>query len=154
MSNVDFYLLEDPKLSKDRTACLLTEKAFHLGNRLYLHAKNEQHASIMDNLLWTFHDASFIPHVVFHSDQELAMGSDYPVLIGYKSDVLSQKNMNQLLRFDVVICLSILPISIIGQLKRTVEIVLGEDKAEKEQARQRYRQYRQAGFSLKHHSLN
>ncbi len=62
MTQVDFYIL-DEKAPRSRAlfACRLTEKAFSLGHRVYVHAGTEGAARELDDLMWTFQSAASCP---------------------------------------------------------------------------------------------
>jgi DNA polymerase IIIc chi subunit len=53
MTKVDFYLLGSDGDSRERIACRLAEKAWRLGNRVYLLAPDKAAAHALDDLLWT-----------------------------------------------------------------------------------------------------
>ena len=83
MARVDFYLLPDrAPNSRPLLACRLTEKAFSLGHRVYIHVESTQQAQYLDDLLWTFRQGSFIPHSVCPAPD----GDDMPVLIGWRDE--------------------------------------------------------------------
>ena len=64
MTKVDFYLLGEGADSRERIACRLAEKAWRLGNRVYVLAPDQAAAQALDELLWTFSQGSFVPHAV------------------------------------------------------------------------------------------
>ncbi len=80
MTKVDFYLLNADGDSTERIACRLAEKAWRLGNRVYLLAPDKPVAHELDELLWTFSQGSFVPHAVCANDSDAAV---HPVLIGH-----------------------------------------------------------------------
>ncbi len=63
MTQVNFYTLssEDTQ-SRYQFACRLTEKAVALGHRVLIHADSAEQAAQLDDLLWQFKPASFVPH--------------------------------------------------------------------------------------------
>lgn len=81
MTNIDFYILkETEQQARLIFACRLIEKAYKLGNRIFIACNNAAEAEAMDKLLWTFNPESFIPHALLdNSTQE-------PVAIGDLSD--------------------------------------------------------------------
>jgi DNA polymerase-3 subunit chi len=80
MTRVDFYLLGADGDSRERIACRLAEKAWRLGNRVYLLAPDKPAALELDELLWTFSQGSFVPHAVCTGDSDAEI---HPVLIGH-----------------------------------------------------------------------
>lgn len=60
---VDFYLLaSDQPDARWLVACRLLEKAYAKGHKVYVLCNNKQDAELLDELLWTFKEDSFIPH--------------------------------------------------------------------------------------------
>ncbi len=62
---VDFYLLEPSAAgSRERFACKFVEQVWRRGHRVHVHAGSPQEVQQLDELLWTWSDASFLPHRV------------------------------------------------------------------------------------------
>ncbi len=63
MTKVDFYILPsaDPAARLD-FACKLTEKAWRMGHRIYLHCSDAAQRDALDARLWAFKGESFVPH--------------------------------------------------------------------------------------------
>ena len=62
---VDFYLL--PSYQNDARwliACRLLEKAYAKGHKVYVLCNNQQDAELLEDLLWTLKEESFIPHTL------------------------------------------------------------------------------------------
>ena len=63
MTRINFYIIDSG--SDEATQlfiCRLTEKAWLQDNAIYIHTPNPQLASQLDEELWTFNPASFVPH--------------------------------------------------------------------------------------------
>ncbi len=76
---VDFYVLSAQTTEAIQLfACKVAEKAYVLGNQVYIHTANAEIADALDARLWTFRAGSFVPHCV-HGSQT---ASDEPVRIG------------------------------------------------------------------------
>ncbi|MEA5446271.1 DNA polymerase III subunit chi [Gammaproteobacteria bacterium AB-CW1] len=142
MTRVDFYLLSQQELSaRDQFACRLTEKAFRLGHRIFLHSNDPGHAKSLDELLWTFRDRSFIPHgLAAEADQD----PDFPVVVGTGEP--PQGNYDLLIN-----CAEEIP-DFFSRFERVAEPVVNEDSA-KARGRDRYRFYRDRGYPLEMHNL-
>jgi DNA polymerase III subunit chi len=142
-TKVDFYLLgaPDPR-ARLATACRLAEKAFDQGLRVAVRTASPAEAVELDELLWTFSDRSFVPHVVWPADPSLA--DETPVLIA--SGALPGTHR------DVLINLAAEPPADALGFGRICEIV-GADEAAKRQARVRWRGYRDAGLAPESHNL-
>ena len=63
MTRVDFYVVSDASPeARLQVAARLTEKAQRQGHSLFINTSSESEAEALDELLWTFRPASFIPH--------------------------------------------------------------------------------------------
>ena len=89
---------------------------------------------MLDDLMWTYKDISFLPHGLIDDDAD-----GNTITIGWEGEV---SNSN-----EVLINLSSNVPEFVDNFKRIIEIVPA-DNADKQRARDRYRQYRQAGFEL------
>ena len=139
MSRVDFYILPE-KSSRERFACTITTKALQSGNNIYIHTASREAACSLDDLLWTFHDISFVPHTL--SDQSGSTGA--PVVIGWQDQVPDNCNVMINLTADIP--------TTAERFARIVEIVAGSE-AEREVARNHYRAYRDGGHEMHDHAV-
>lgn len=142
MIRVDFYLLDKkPALNRANAACQIASKIHKLGHKSQILAQNEADARKLDSLLWTFHPGSFVPHTL-QSEEDMP---DIAVLIGSRADDLDGSR-------EVLISLQQQLPEGHQQYPRIVEIV-GNSADEKQQARARYRQYKDKGYELHTHEL-
>lgn len=140
MARVDFYVLpEHGGQSRQQFACALTSKAWSAGNSVYVHTVDASEAEQLDKLLWTFRDISFVPHARI----DAAEAGSVPVLIGWQ-DASAEA--------DVMVNLGTEIPPAAAKFARIAEIVAGSD-TERQQARERYRQYREAGHELHNHVI-
>ena len=141
MTQVDFYLVnEDGADSRDRVACRLTDKAFRMGRRVYIYTDNEDTARQLDRLLWTFNPGSFVPH-----ELHLAEGTnDVPVAVGCGEPPVEFA--------DVLVSVAADVPSFFSRFERVAEVV-GATEQEKQQARDRFRFYRDRGYELETHQI-
>ncbi|MCG6976607.1 MAG: DNA polymerase III subunit chi [Acidiferrobacterales bacterium] len=141
MTQVDFYLLGDNgDDNRIRLACRLIDKAFRLRRRIYVYTGSEAEAAQLDQLLWTFNPGSFVPHEL-NSGQE---APETPVVIGHQEPPGEFADVLVSLASDVP--------SFFSRFERVAEVV-GGSEAEKEQARERFRFYRDRGYELETHTL-
>ncbi|MGA3802342.1 DNA polymerase III subunit chi, partial [Pseudomonas fluorescens] len=63
MTKVDFYILPsaDPSARLNSTFTL-TEKAWRMGHRIYLHCSAAAPRDALDARLWAFKGENFVPH--------------------------------------------------------------------------------------------
>jgi DNA polymerase-3 subunit chi len=151
MTRVDFYILTDanPEV-RFRTACRITEKAYLQGLTVYLQAGTRGEAQVLDQLLWTFRDQAFVPHALYPT----APGDRSPVLIGYArgDDGREQDHQEPPGGCQVLVNLAPTVPRFFGAFERVIEIIDG-DRQRREEGRQRYRFYRDQGYSLQNHQL-
>jgi len=142
MAEVSFYILSSALLQERYLfACKLIEKAYRSGQFCYILTDNDEQSQLLDDLLWTFRAGSFIPHEIYTG---LAPSTDKVVLIG----TIKAPEHWQLLLFN----LSSKYPEEISKTKRILEI-LDNCEVTKAAARNRYRQYQQAGMSVTTHNM-
>lgn len=139
MTQIDFYILSQDQ-QRARFACRLTEKAYQLGHRIYIHTSGEEQSRAIDELLWTFQSGSFIPHERYN---EMSVPQS-PVLIGHKEPASTEG--------EVLINISdTLPV-FHARFLRVAEIV-DCDEESKLKGRERFRYYRDRGYPLESHRI-
>ena len=141
MTQVDFYILQDSQPNAQALlTCRLTEKAFKQGHQVYINTESRQQLKKLDDMLWTFRDGSFLPHGLYKANA----GSDHPVLLGHAVEPDGPS--------DVLVNLSNDVPSFFSRFNRVAELV-GGDEAQREAARERYRFYKDRGYTLNTHKL-
>ncbi len=139
LTKVDFYLIQGNDTSKrHHFACRLVDKAYQLGRQVHIHTDAAHIASQLDDLLWSFHDRSFIPHEIEPQNQ-----AQIRVTIGY-GWVPNQ--------CDVLINLATDIPEFFSRFKRIAEII-DQNEDRRELGRTHYRHYRDHGCTLTHHEL-
>ena len=142
MTQVDFYILTDSSpTARELFACKLADKAFQLQHHIYVQAANQQQAENMDNLLWTFSQGSFLPHGLNSANYE----NTSPIVIGFPQQSTEFH--------DVLINLDENVPTFFSQFERVAEIV-GGDEGMRNQARGRYKFYRDRGYALNTHNIS
>jgi DNA polymerase-3 subunit chi len=138
---VDFYLLaSDQPDARRLIACRLLEKAYSRGHRVYVHCANQEDAELLDDLLWSFRDDSFVPHNLLGEGPE----PPPPVQIGFGKE---PRGFN-----DILLNLAPEIPSFSTKFKRIMELVSNQE-TEKEQSRAHYKEYRARGFELNTHHI-
>lgn len=139
---VDFYLLNNNQPQAGwLIACRLLEKAYSRNHRVYVYCETYDDAALLDELLWTYKEDSFIPHNL----QGEGPVSPPAVQIGYGAE---PSGFNDIL---INMATTIPPFH--TRFRRIMEIVLDNDTA-KEISRQHYRAYRAKGFDLHTHPID
>jgi DNA polymerase-3 subunit chi len=141
MTRIDFYVLADgARGDRYRLAARLTEKIHLQRRRIYLHTASAAEAQHMDRLLWTFRDASFLPHGL--AGQVAAELN--PILIGWGEDSDGETDVLINLASEVPVFFS--------RFERVAELI-DHDPAVREAGRERFRFYRERGYPLQSHQL-
>ena len=140
MTRIDFYVLpgDDPH-ARRMTACRLIEKAYRQGHRLYLKTESEAETQVLDDLLWTFRQGSFVPH-------ELAESADpeAPVIIGNGVPPADMRDVLINLGSDMVVGFE--------NFDRVAELV-DQQEYIRRAGRQRYKLYQSQGYEIQTHQI-
>lgn len=138
MTQVEFYILDDEKpRAAFHQAVSLIEQSFRSNKRVFIHTESKRDAEYMDELLWTREPSSFLPHLLVGE----AEGITPPIQIGF--------GQQPEVRPDVLVNLAHEVPQFHGRFERLIEFAHG-DEAAKEQARQRFKFYRDRGYPLRH----
>ena len=141
MTQVDFYLVDDASVgAAHRTACRLARKAWLAGHQIYIYVPESTQVQVLDELLWTWSEGSFIPHARYPSSQ----AGTVRVLIGAVEAPAGNAG--------VLISLAPAVLPWFSRFERLVEIVPG-DETQRQQARERFRFYRDRGYALDTHPV-
>lgn len=143
MTRIDFYLLpQDSRQALFQFACRLTEKAWQRGHRVYLHAESAADAEQLQQQLWKFRPASFIPHHLApaaEADQAIER-----VSIGHGDAPAGHD--------DLMINLSRQIPDYFSRFQRVSELVPA-DPDSRQHSREHFRFYRDRGYPLHTHEL-
>lgn len=140
MARIDFYVLPGAKpKGRPLLACRLTEKALAQGHKVFIHTGSREQSMLLDELLWTYKDISFVPHAVdrIHADE--------PVLVSHTTDHVPEHT-------SVLINLGPGVPGDLERFERVTELVDQTDEV-KQEARTRFRRYREQGYSPETHNL-
>ena len=138
---IDFYVLQEQSPGgRFKLACRIIEKVYRLGHRVYVRTGNSDDTNVLDDLLWTFSQNSFVPHQLSRESDS----RESPVVIGEHSPAPEGT--------DVVISVADDPVSDFTAYPRIVEIVGCKDN-EKASGRNRFRYYREHGVEPNTHRI-
>ncbi len=137
MPAVEFHILTEAGQDvRYRHVCALVEQSQSAGECVFIRAEPEILARL-DDLLWTFRDQAFIPHEPAtgnspsHPRIVAVLGGDEPMPAGFTWLI----NLHPTLPPQL------------SQANKIVEVIDG-DVTVKQQARERYKQYREQGCQL------
>jgi DNA polymerase-3 subunit chi len=137
MTRVDFHFNAPDRL---QYGCRLVRKIHRSGARLLVWCEDAVALAQFDELLWTFSDADFIPHVVA-SD---ALATDTPVLLA--AEPIDTPH------HEVLVNLSQQTPPMFSRFDRLIEVVSSHD-TDRTLARERWRFYKERGYPLNAHDL-
>jgi DNA polymerase-3 subunit chi len=137
MTRVDFYFNAADRL---QGACRLAGKAAAQGTRLLIYTPEPETRQRIDRLLWTWPATGFVPHCAAGDP----LAPETPVLLDGGTDAAPD--------CDIVLNLGADAPPGFERFERLLEIV-GRDDAERQQARGRYRFYRERGYRIADHDL-
>lgn len=138
---VDFYVIEESAAAaRLKLACRLAEKAYIASQRALIWHTERAELEMLDGLLWTFADGSFVPHEWLASDA----AAEAPVLLSAGSPPTAA--------FDFVVNLAADPPPFLHLTGRIAEIVDG-DETRRRAGRVRFKTYRELGIEPATHNL-
>lgn len=144
---VDFYVLENAtRLQAMRELGVILEKLVNdIGwvstqnqtqPSIYVHTSSPNESEQLDQFLWTYRDDSFLPHNQVNAGEA-------PIMIGHENPPTNATTLvnltNQIPGFY-------------KQFQQVIELVFG-DAATQQAARERFKQYREAGLELNTHKM-
>lgn len=142
MTRVDFYISPSHAAqARHQLACRIADKAYQQDCRIYIHTDSPQEAGLIDELLWTFRQGSFLPHGLYASAEQ----ADCAIVIGHQAEAPDVSK-------DVLINLAKDVPLFFSQFERVAEMI-NEDDTQKQHGRERYRFYRDRGYELNTHQL-
>ena len=141
MTRVDFYILQDSRAdARHEFTCKFTEKAYKQGHKVYINTASDQQLRQLDELLWTFRGGSFLPHKCYGDGES----DEQPILLGHAVEPDGPDDVLVNLADDIP--------DFFSRFNRVAELV-GNDDAQRENARDRYRFYKDRGYTLNSHKL-
>ena len=137
----DFYLIAKPRFSGQPLllVCELCRKANDAGLATLVLARDSAQAEELDDLLWSFTPDAFIPHQIAGSDED---EEEALVLIAPPGQ---QPGLRPLV-------INLRDAAWMEPCDRVLEVV-PDDPAAREPLRERWRQYKAAGYALSKHDM-
>jgi DNA polymerase-3 subunit chi len=136
MKRIDFYILQGSDAAVRLTyACRLAAKAWREGHRIYLHCQDPAQCDALNERLWSFSAASFVPH------QQAGTGNDAPLLLACGNDAGGEQSL-------LINLASTVP-PFFERFARIAEVV-NQDPQTREALRSSYCFYRERGYAPQH----
>ena len=139
MTRVGFYVVQEAGPGQRlNVAARLVDKAFAQGHRVYINAVDKPQAQALNELLWSFRPASFLPHDLNGGDHAEQIAIGWGQDPGQHSDLL------------INLQLEIPPF--FSRFGRVAEVVT-QDEASLAALRKSWVFYKDRGYQLEKHDL-
>ena len=139
MTKVGFYVVQAAdQAQRLHVAVRLADKAFQRGHRIFINAADEAQARTLDELLWTWRPASFLPHGLHGQEQSEA------IAIGWGQEPQDHN--------DLLINLQLGIPGFFSRFRRVAEVVT-QDPASLDALRRSWTFYKERGYQLEKHDL-
>lgn len=137
MAKIDFYIIQETEKNLVfRFVCHFIEKAYAKHPSVYVHLDHLSDVHLLNELLWTFHDISFIPHSIVGNKENA------PIQLGYQQ---KPKNIT-----DILINLSSTIPDFYSEFNHIIEIV-PEIEDWKKNSRLKFQTYKQNKHEIQTH---
>ena len=139
-SRIDFYKLNSQnRTSINRFCCQLADKVVKMGNPVFVMTKDASETHLMDDIMWTFSDSSFLPHAIQgdteDADAAVIIGHSAPASTGYLLINLSDERPENIQNYE-----------------RIAEII-NDAPLNLHKGRARYSAYKKDAYPLHYHEI-
>lgn len=134
MTRIEFIKLERPE--KARHLCELAEEFYLQGRRVLVMVQDDNQGVTLDQFMWTWKKAAFLPHAYDNGAQECF---DEPVVIGIR-----EENPNGA---EVLIAGRPCSIDFVRHFHLVIDFAEVYDESLREAARERFKAFREAGLA-------
>ena len=137
---IDFYKLHSQsRTSINRFCCQLADKVVKMGKPVYVRTRDETESHLLDDIMWTYSDSSFVPHAIQGDTED----NDAAVIIGHSKSAS---------RAYLLINLSdTLPENTLN-FERIAEII-NDSPENLQHGRARYSAYKKDAYPLHYHEI-
>jgi DNA polymerase-3 subunit chi len=139
MTRIDFH---SKVADKNLYTCRLIRKARSANCNMVVFHPDPAQLAMLDRALWSFSEADFLPHVMWHDD----LAAQTPIILSSQDDA-------EFPHYQLLINLSDYTPAQFERFERMIEIVSAEEHAT-QAARERYRFYQQQAYALTHSVAN
>jgi len=139
VTRVGFYVVQAAESGQRlHVAARLADKAYARGHRVYINAADKPQAQALDELLWGFRPASFLPHALAGDPQS------EQIAIGWGQDPGKHTDLLINLQLDIP--------AFFSRFARVAEVVT-QDATSLQALRSSWRFYQERGYQLEKHDL-
>ena len=147
MTRIDFYVQNRAnQIAHEHLICKITEKAWQNQHAIFLLCSNTEQVDRFDELLWTFSATSFIPHSPICDGDGDGDGD------GDRKVVILSSERKTLRNYEVLINLTTDVPEHAGKFVRVIEST-GYNEAMREDARKKYKYYKDRGYPIFTHEI-
>jgi DNA polymerase-3 subunit chi len=139
MTRVGFYVVQSAEPGQRlHVAARLVDKAVQQGHRVFINAVDEAQGRQLDELLWSYRPASFLPHGIAGEEDS------QQIAIGWGQEPGDHN--------DLLVNLQLAVPEFFGRFNRVAEVVT-QDEQSLAILRQSWRFYQARGYQLEKHDL-
>jgi DNA polymerase-3 subunit chi len=139
LTRVGFYVVQaSDQAQRLAVAVRLTDKAFQNGHRIFINACDEGQARRLDEMLWTYRPASFLPHGLSGEEH------DDTIAIGWGQEPQGHNDLLINMQAEIP--------PFFSRFQRVAEIVT-RDPESLAASRRAWRQYQARGYQLEKHDM-
>ena len=138
MTRIDFYFNVTDKL---RHVAELAQLALGRQRRLFVYTADASAVAQLESVLWTHPPTAFLPHC--RADHPLA--AETPIIVDWQGE--------NLLHDDILVNLTATQPPFFSRFKGLIEVV-GTAEDDRNEARSRFRFYRDRGYDIKSHDVS
>jgi DNA polymerase-3 subunit chi len=123
--------------NKPRVVCDVVESEFSIGNKVVVNVSDEEEGKLLDNMLWSWKQSTFIPHSFVPS---LSESTNDPVLI--------TTDISENLSYDTMILVNPSNIESLENYNTVIDFAEKYNPTKIETDRKRYKLYRDQKFTI------
>jgi DNA polymerase-3 subunit chi len=139
VTRVGFYVVQAAdQAQRLQVAARLADKAFQRGHAIFINAVDESQARALDELLWSFRPASFLPHGLYGEEQSEM------IAIGWGQEPEGHS--------DLLINLQLEIPGFFSRFRRVAEVVT-QDPESLMALRRSWTFYKERGYQLEKHDV-
>jgi DNA polymerase-3 subunit chi len=139
VTRVGFYVVQAAQQAQRlQVAARLADKAFQQGHMIFINAVDEAQARTLDELLWSFRPASFLPHGLYGEE------NSQTIAIGWGQEPSGHN--------DLLINLQLEIPAFFSRFRRVAEVVT-QDAESLAALRRSWSFYKERGYQLEKHNV-
>jgi DNA polymerase-3 subunit chi len=122
---------------KQKIVCDIIEKCYLANKRVVVYTRDQEEAHTVDQLLWTWKQSSFLPHLYSES---LSTSHDEPIII--------TSQIEDCFDYNVLVLLDVVPKDTLNKFHTAIEFVEKYDITRLTESRERYKMYKADKYNI------